>query len=304
MSALELALPDWAAPYFVGPDAPGKGIISSLDENLYHGTKSLVSKSSLDHIARSPLHYAHHLTAVNKATPAMAMGSALHAYVLEPDKFASTYVCVPYFGDLRTNLAKAKRDTWLEENGEKIGLTEEQYAHVLGMRESLMAHPTVRVLLKDFEPEVTLVWTDPDTGIQCKGRADALSKYAEGLPVDIKSARDASEDGFRRAVYGRRYHVQDAFYTGGFRHNGIHAPNFIFPVVESEPPYAVGVYQLRTPSLLAGEAEYQRDLRTLAKCRETGIWTGYTANIRDIDIPAYGLSQAENMTDEDENDDH
>lgn len=302
MATLDLSLPAWAEPYFDGANAPGKGIIKGLSEHAYHGTKSLVSKSSLDHIAKSPTHYLHHLTAENKATPAMVIGSALHCYVLEPDLFASTYVCVPYFGDLRTNLAKAKRDEWLVENSEKIGLTEDQWAKVVGMRESLMAHPTVRVLLKDFEPEVSMLWTDPDTGIRCKGRVDALSAYADGLPIDIKSAKDASEDGFRRAVYARRYHVQDAFYTAGLRYNGSRAPNFIFPVVENEAPYAVGVYQLRSPSLIAGEAEYQRDLRLLARCRERDEWPGYTANIRDIDIPQYGLLQAENMTDEDNDD--
>lgn len=309
MSALELALPDWAAPYFVGPDAKGHGLVKGLPEDLYHRTRALVSKSSLDKIAQTPSHYRYHLANPVVPTRAMVTGSALHTVVLEPDLFKQKFVVMPEFGNMRTNLAKAKRDEWIAEYGSgKTYLTAEEMATVIGMADSLRMHPTVRILLADFEPEVTIVWTDEETGLKCKGRIDALSRYAGGIPVDIKSARDASESGFMRAAHNRRYHVQDSTYIGGLRANGSEARNFILPAVESKPPYAVGVYQFRSPSLIAGDELRRRDMRTLAKCLKTDHWPGYTENIRDIDIPNYGLAEAENMNnlddeDEDEHDD-
>lgn len=70
------------------------GIYRGLPNDLYHGGPG-ISKSGLDLIRKSPAHYRAVVTADNdnarKPTPAQALGTALHALVLEPQEFARTY---------------------------------------------------------------------------------------------------------------------------------------------------------------------------------------------------------------------
>ena len=54
----------------------------------YHAHKA-VSKSDLDLINRSPLHYYNAKQKPNEQTEAMLFGSVVHKMILEPDTFAA-----------------------------------------------------------------------------------------------------------------------------------------------------------------------------------------------------------------------
>lgn len=68
------------------------GIYDNLSNAEYHGGPG-ISKSGLDLIARSPMHYHAAVTAANDrvATPAQMFGTAFHAFLLEPAEFHKQY---------------------------------------------------------------------------------------------------------------------------------------------------------------------------------------------------------------------
>lgn len=68
------------------------GVYPNLSNEEYHGGPG-ISKSGLDLIHRSPLHYRAAKTAANdnEPTAAQAIGTAFHSLLLEPESFAQLY---------------------------------------------------------------------------------------------------------------------------------------------------------------------------------------------------------------------
>jgi len=278
-------LPTWAAPYF---PTPGKGVIFDLPEDQYHGTKALISKSALDVVAVSLEHYRYSLDAhEERDADALRIGHAFHAATLEPDLLNSKVIIMPDFGPMQSSKNRALRDLWIEEEAAvKTWLKQHEYDHVIAMRDAVHRHPAARSVMRNGRAEVTGLWTDPDTGLRCKSRADWLSSM-NGVFVDLKSAVDASPGGFRRAAATNRYHVQDAFYSRAFEENGIHIQNFVFVVVEKDPPHAVAVYQLDDTARLKGEELYMAEMRKLRDAIDSDRWPGYGDRVIDLSLPGW-----------------
>jgi hypothetical protein len=76
-----------------------------MDNAEYHAHPA-ISKSHLDLIARSPLHYWARYIDENRvaqeATPAMRLGTALHTHVLELDSWDKDIAVSPFGIDRRT----------------------------------------------------------------------------------------------------------------------------------------------------------------------------------------------------------
>jgi len=246
----------------------------------------LASKSTLDHVHRSPAHYRAELEATWEDTPALVVGTALHTRLFEPARFAAEYAVEPEFGDCRKTENKTRRDAWRKENEGRIHLSAGDDAMTRGMVASLAAHPLASRLFEGGQREVTLRWKDGETGIECKARADYYVP-ARRLVVDLKSTEDAREDAFSRSVAKWGYHRQDGFYREAFASVGSPIDHFVFVVVEKAPPYAVSVYSLDTAAIAKGYASIHADLRTLASCIATDTWPGYPTGIRSLSLPEW-----------------
>lgn len=68
------------------------GVYEGIPNAEYHGGPG-ISKSGLDLVHRSPMHYNAVVTAANDRTPtpAQEIGTAVHMAILEPEEFAKTY---------------------------------------------------------------------------------------------------------------------------------------------------------------------------------------------------------------------
>lgn len=277
------ALPGWANPW------PGRAILHGLPDAEYHSARSIISKSALDRFARSPLHYRYHMTAPPEPTAEwQAIGHALHTNVLEPDLFDRKVLEIPDFGSLRKPDIRAIRQHWMENEGAgKTLLTAGQLMLVEAMGDAVRSHPAVAAMLDARgEPEVTALWTCPETGLPCKARGDWVSQM-RGVLLDLKTAESAAPDAFRRAVISHRYHVQDALYSRAFEENGQDIAHFVFVVVEKEPPYAVACYQLDDTARMKGEELYQHELRALRACIDADRWPGYGDKVMDLSLPGW-----------------
>lgn len=235
-----------------------------------------VSQSQLKDLAVSPLHYhARHVAkmAPRETTAAMRLGSALHALVLEPETFDSSYVVQTW--DARTKAGKEERDAALASG--RVVLDGDDADDLRSMAAALMAHPVAsRILAERVHTEHPIFWTDADSGLRCKARLDAVSAIGSASAiVDLKSTTDASPEGFARQVANLGYHVQAAHYLDGWRACGGDAETFVFVVVEKSAPYAVAVYELDTEALAIGDMKRRSLLDLLAECRRADRWPGY-----------------------------
>lgn len=273
------------------------GIYYGITNADYHGGPG-VSKSLLDLVRRSPLHarYALDHANDNEPTPAQALGTAFHTLLLEPDVFDAEYVLAPKF-DRRTKQGKADAEAFALEHVGKQPLQADAWEQLHAMRDAVMAHPAARALLTGAAglAEQSVYWNDPATGQLCRCRPDFWRQ--DGIIVDVKTADDASQDGFARAAYNWRYHVQHAFYVDGINtmRDQTSATDvqpvraFVFLVVEKKPPYAVAVYSLEPDAVELGRAAYRADLDRMHDCITSNKWPGYGDVVQSLNLPRWAF---------------
>lgn len=271
-----------------------QGLFDGISNAEYHGGQG-ISKSGLDLIAQSPLHYyAAYLDPKRQPreeTPAMAIGTAIHSAVLEPDKFDADYLVLPEC-DRRTKEGKAIYAAFAEQaqEGGKRVISADDYKACLAIAAQVRSHPAARVLFGQGIAEQSAYWVDKQTGVQCKARPDWL--MAGGI-VDVKSTENASAAAFQRSVVSWRYHVQAAWYLDGIKAaTGDDAQAFMFAVFEKKAPYACAFYYADADMLELGRREYRRNLQTYAECMNSNSWPGYSAEILPISLPVWVLNAA------------
>lgn len=259
------------------------------------------SASGLKQMLRSPAHFREWVTNpdADKTSPALEFGKVLHCAVLEPEVFAREYIVepkdAPAYPQARS-WASAKsapdveraKDFWRTWEADHKGMTRvsvADYDKVRRMADSAMSHPVARGLLVGGQREITFSWSDEATGIDCKARADL---YLPGeFLMDLKSCRDASPEGFARAVASYCYDVQQANYLAGIRANGDSIRWMVFLAIESEAPYVCQPYILDVRAEERGWNLRQRALTKQAECLRTGRWPGYSEALNELALPAY-----------------
>lgn len=267
-------------------------LIHDMPNEQYHSHEmkaQFVSKSGLDQIAKSPAHFQWFLDHPTDETPALVFGSAFHTLVLEPEKADGEIVVLPDEWPTKAmcgrSIADQKEEFRILNRG-KIILTQEQDDMAHAMTLAVEDHAAASVVLRKAtgKAEVTALWTDSDTGVDCRARFDWLRD--DGLLVDLKSTRCAKPEVFERLALEHRYHVQAAFYMEAYRRvTGQEPVGFAFVAVEKEPPYCACVYVAQPDFIHLGRIEYQKNLATYAECKQTGEWPGYP----DISLVPLGL---------------
>ncbi|WP_027933704.1 PD-(D/E)XK nuclease-like domain-containing protein [Amycolatopsis thermoflava] len=270
------------------PQITEPGMYGGVPEETYHGLPGL-SSTGVKRMLHAPAVYRWH--ADHPAPPAKStfdFGHAVHAKVLGvgldvaviPDELLAAN------GAVSTKAAKA-----FVAEARAAGMTvlkSDEYAEVAAMADAVLGHPDAGPLLSGAEPEVSILWDDPATGVRCRGRLDYWHERAN-VVVDLKSARSADPRRFARHAVDFGYPEQGAHYrTGTTIVTGRDtAPRFIHVLVEKEPPHLVSVVELE-PAFLAVAADRVRFAIDLyADCLETGRWPGYGDGIHPIQPPAW-----------------
>lgn len=189
---------------------------------------------------------------------------------------------------------------WAENNKGRIILQQEEWDKLQHMRRALENHPAAKKLLfsqRGGVAEVSIYWRDPKTGILLRCRVDWTRN--DLLPVDLKTADDASLEGFLRHVANYRYDVSQAMYLDGFKvATGHKPPAMPFVVVENKPPYAVAVYTCGPNFRMTGFAQYRADVQGYAECLDSGIWPGYPESVQSIDAPGWHVQRNADLIDQ------
>jgi PDDEXK-like domain of unknown function (DUF3799) len=271
------------------------GLYAGLTNEEYHGGAG-ISKSGLDLIARSPLHYWQRYINPEREpvepTAAMKLGTAIHTAVLEPGEFKRRHHVAPQV-DRRTKDGKAAWEAALAE-AEEAGadlISASDYDTCMRISEQVNSHPTARKLFGTVgQAETSIYWIDRETGVLCKCRPDWL---AMPMIVDLKSTDDASAQGFQRSAWNYRYWVQAAWYMDGIEQATGQRPDaFVFAAFEKTAPHACAFYFAEQAMLDMGRAEYRKLLRIYADCMETGRWPGYDTTVQPLGIPLWAAKAA------------
>lgn len=237
---------------------------------------------------RSPAHYRAWIdSADDNDTPAMAFGRACHARVLEPARYAVDYQVMPVFGDLRSVKNRAARDAWCDQHPGATFISADTAVQIEAMHAALMQHPLAAGIMREGRSEVTMRWTDPETGVTCKARADWWKPGR--FFMDYKTTEDACPAAFKRSVAKYSYHQQHAHYCDGAKACGENIDNYLILAQEKEPPYVCVVYHIDAATETRGYELRQRGLEIMARCIENDTWPGYGAGITELALPPWAL---------------
>ncbi|EKH7682419.1 PD-(D/E)XK nuclease-like domain-containing protein, partial [Salmonella enterica] len=276
---------------FTVPDDIQPGIYYDIPNEAYHAGPG-VSKSQLDDIADTPAIYLWRKNAPmdTEKTKSLDTGTAFHCRVLEPKEFSKRFIIAPEF-NRRTSAGKEEEKTFLEEcarTGITV-LTAEEGRKIELMYQSVMALPLGQWLVESAGyAESSVYWEDPETGILCRCRPDKIIPEFHWI-MDVKTTADIQR--FRTAYYDYRYHVQDAFYSDGYRAQFGEIPTFVFLVASTTTEcgrYPVEIFMMGEDAKLAGQREYRRNLQTLAECLNNDEWPA----IKTLSLPRWAKENA------------
>lgn len=262
-----------------------------MDILEYHAHPA-ISKSHLDAINQSPLHYWSRYLDPNRRpsipTPAMVFGSAVHAAILEPKLFASQYVQAP---DL-PKTTKAGKEAWAAAAAPGVKLLKtDEWHQIEGIRKAIQEHPMAqKVLTAKGRTEESFFVEDAATGLQLKCRPDHLTD--SGWAIDLKTTTDASLLSFQKSIANFRYHVQAAHYMRVLElSTGQKPKGFIFVAVEKSWPHAIQVFRCTDTLIDQGASEVARNLEQLRESfnlyKEESQWPSYSNQMVEINLPPW-----------------
>lgn len=226
---------DWTGRDVYPPD---DGAYANVDEELYHGDDTRMSKHQLGEVLRSIAHWHASKHAARKPSDAMRWGLALHCGMEGWQAFLSKYS----MGPDAARSTKAWKTAELEADG-KILLKPAEWDSVTGAMQSVLTHRIAGAFAKSpmLHRELTINFRYGD--IPLRSRLDAYESIS-GTIIDWKRTEDARASAFRRAVDSFGYHMQDFMYRTACQAVGLPVARFLFVCVEPKPPYAVAVYEL------------------------------------------------------------
>lgn len=272
---------------------PEPGVYEDVHMNVYQAWDA-TSSHDLINVLRSPLHYKYRKDATrSEPTPAMRLGTAAHAYTLQPDDAHREVAVLPDTINRRTKVGKEEYALFTEENRDMCVLSSDENRKAQNMADAVLACPAAAKLLGHApEREMSCLWNDPDTGLVARGRPDAFGTDANVI-IDLKTAADARPGTLATSVAKYQYHVQAYAYKTGLIELGRISDDpfmpcsYIIIAVESTAPYAVGVYSLSPRDIELGGRLYRRAALKLKQCVESDSYPGYSGD----DIPVLHLPE-------------
>lgn len=121
---------------------------------------------------------------------------------------------------------------------------QQSYEAIEYMLESCYSDETIKKLISGTEYQLSLFWTDPQTGLKLKTRPD-ICKRKKNVIVNLKTTTDASPKAFSRDLANYDYPLQACVEISGCLESGLmqDVDNYFWLVVEKEAPYNAIIYE-------------------------------------------------------------
>ncbi len=270
--------------------------------------KRRLNWSTLRHIATSPKLLKWRVEHPTPDSEPLRMGRSIHCAILEPLEFSKRWVSVTACNaTVKSTGERCKSEGSLYSDGlwyckvkghapegaqsspgEGIEvITAEGLTLTNLCKEAVAAHGPASKLLSGGKAEQEIEWTDPESGIECRGRVDYLRPNDL---VDLKSTRRETVREFTADAARSLYHCQLWWYTQGAIAAGRLPKDADLPyivAVSTAEPFDVSAYQLSKISFDAGGI-YVRDLiNKYQQCMAADLWPGISPDQEVLDLPGW-----------------
>lgn len=231
--------------------------------------------STLKWMAKSPAHYRYYSENPPKPSPAMMLGTAVHAAVLSDWRGM-----VIWEGPRR---GKVWESFQAEHAGKDI-ITTEEFELARRIADAVLENDHVdRLLSRNLVVEEEVLFQIGDRA--CSVRPDA---FCEDYVVELKTTADANPAKFPYLAQRMGYHAQLAWQMDGIWRGFFNAwsPKRAYIIaVETKPPFVVQVFELTPFAIDYGRKLYSLWFEQLLNCERSGVWPGYLAGIAPLEGP-------------------
>lgn len=119
----------------------------------------------------------------------------------------------------------------------------ESWETIQHMLESCYADKIIQALIKNTEYQLSLFWTDPESGLNLKTRPD-ICKRKKNVIVNVKTTQDGSPSAFSKELAKYDYPLQACIEITGCVETGLmeSVDEYYWLVVEKQPPYNATIY--------------------------------------------------------------
>jgi hypothetical protein len=263
-----------------------KRVVHDMPAAEYHAAEALGSSTIRALLSSTPAHALYRLQH-SEQSESMALGTAVHCAVLTPALYKAEIAVAPKC-DRRTKDGKELYARFLESAVGKTVISEEQQTVVERISAEIRDRRTASALLDRCQQrELSLFHLDK---YATKARLDA---YGRGIVIDIKTTRDASRAAFERSISQYGYGIQAAHYRRVIEGVGLPFTDFIFIVVETEPPHGVAVYAMEEEVMALYEPQVEQALTDWTVCQETQSFRAYPDEIQKVSVPRWLRRQLE-----------
>lgn len=180
-------------------------------------------------------------------TPAMALGTAIHARVLEPDVFTTDYAL--FDGDRRTKTGKAEYAELLEQGMKILNWVDWNKCEVIAGQ--VKQHPDVFTLLVDAHlVEASMTFESPYfRDLECKAQIDLFTN--DGILVDVKTTNDMAW--LQHTFFKFHYDLQLKYYKDALQANGFKVNEVKVWFIETSPPHQMALLDVENDVLDIGK---------------------------------------------------
>lgn len=269
--------------------------------------KTRLNWSTLKYIATSPKLMKWRVERPMPDSDALRAGRSIHCAILEPKEFIKRWVLVsPCCATTKSGSPCGNEGSlyaagmWFcrvkghappgatDSPGEGIEVIKSEELELTKLcAQSVRSHGPASRLLSGGEAEQEIEWTDPETGIQCRGRIDYLRP--DDL-VDLKSTRRETVREFTADAARNLYHGQLAWYLDGAIAAGRLPADAGLPyvvAVSTQEPFDVAAFRLSEVTLEAGRILVRDLIRKYQECIAADLWPGIAPDLEVLDLPAW-----------------
>lgn len=178
-------------------------------------------------------------------TQTASLGDALHALLLEPDRFGSDFVRMDAGSSVSAESAEDLLSrTWLS-NQQSLAL------HAMQKSVRYFTRAPLQRWLDAGEKELSIYWTD-EHGTKWKARPDCFN---DEVILELKTTADVRPKKFAKARRHFGYDLQAAHYLEAVTRLLGRTPRFLFISVESSRPHTVWLHELDTAAIGLANAQ-------------------------------------------------
>lgn len=272
------------------------GIYTDISIIDYHANKTHISATQIKKAKDSLKHFRWYLDGKmsQEDKPEFHFGNAFELALLSPDEYLRKVAVKDDAGWIEaamqdnkelekpraSKIYKALEKEFIDRTMDKYRIPDtgkDSFETIENMLESCKSDAAINSLIDNTEYQVSLFWTDPETGLNLKTRPD-VCKRKKNVLINVKTIDDGSPDAFSREMSKWQYPLQACIEIQGCLQTGMmpSVDAYYWLVCEKSAPYNATIYEFQETDIAMGMDGLKYTLGKIARAKESNEWPGYS----------------------------